>query len=211
MVCPTCALNGVHYVIKYFMGLFDLLFIVLFLATVAMAISAAVLAIRGRRARALALLRGWLIGAAAYIGLVAVTSLFWPRRVSQIGEQRCFDDWCITVENATRRPVGSQAVYTVNLRVSSTARRVTQRELGVVVYLTDDRGRRYDAVPDKAELPFSMQLGPGDSAAATRVFEVPGDAQPLGLVIAHEGGFPIGWFILGYETWFHKPTIVRLP
>ena len=160
MVCPTCALNGVHYVIKYFMGLFDLLFIVLFLATVAMAISAAVLAIRGRRARALALLRGWLIGAAAYIGLVAVTSLFWPRRVSQIGEQRCFDDWCITVENATRRPVGSQAVYTVNLRVSSTARRVTQRELGVVVYLTDDRAGVTTPCRTKRSCPSACNLDP---------------------------------------------------
>ena len=57
---------------------------------------------------------------------------------------------------------------------------------------------------------MNVQLGPQESVAVTRTFEVPTNAQELGLVIDHEGGFPIGWFIVGYETWFHKPTIVRL-
>jgi len=29
-------------------------------------------------------------------------------------------------------------------------------------------------------------------------------------VIRHESGFPIGWFIIGYPTWFGKPEMVRL-
>ena len=57
---------------------------------------------------------------------------------------------------------------------------------------------------------MSVQLGPQESVTAKRSFKVSADARELGLVIDHEGGFPIGWFILGYETWFHKPTIVRL-
>jgi len=31
------------------------------------------------------------------------------------------------------------------------------------------------------------------------------------VVFAHEGGFPIAWFIIGYDTWFRKPTLVQLP
>jgi hypothetical protein len=49
-----------------------------------------------------------------------------------------------------------------------------------------------------------------ESAAATRTFEVPANTGRLAAVIDHEGGFPIGWFIIGYETWFRKPTIVWL-
>jgi hypothetical protein len=30
-------------------------------------------------------------------------------------------------------------------------------------------------------------------------------------VIAHEGGFPIGWLIIGYDTWFRKAPLVKLP
>jgi hypothetical protein len=191
--------------------LFDLLFIVVFLATVATLLSAAIVAVRGQGARALALLRRYCICAGAYLGIVVLTSVFWPRTVLQVGDPRCFDDWCIAVENASRQPAGGRVSYLVTLRLSSRARRVSQRENDVVVYLADTRGRRYGPAPDKSVVPFNILLGPQESITATRVFEVPADAPEPGLVIAHEGGFPIGWFIVGYETWFHKPAIVRLP
>jgi hypothetical protein len=127
-----------------------------------------------------------------------------------VGEQRCFDDWCIAVENASRQEAQGGVSYRVTLRLSSTALRVTQRENNVVVYLADQSGRRYDPAPDPSAVAMNVQLAPQESVAAIRSFAVPADARELGLVIDHEGGFPIGWFILGYETWFHEPTIVRL-
>ena len=193
------------------MSIFDLLFIVLFLATVSTLLSAAFLASRGRGARALALLRRLGIGAGAYFGIVAIASIFWPRTVLQVGDPRCFDDWCIAVENASRQQAGDRSTYTVTLRLSSAARRISQRENDMAVYLADNRGRRYDPAPNKSDVPLNVRLGPQESVTATRIFEVPADAHEPGLVIAHEGGFPIGWFIIGYETWFRKPAIVRLP
>ena len=192
------------------MGIFDLLFILVFLASAATLLAALFLAVRGRGARARAWLCGWAIGAAAYLGIVAVSSAFWPRRVLHVGERRCFDDWCIAVENAVRRPANGQVAYRFNLRLSSTARRVSQREFGLAVYLSDDRGRRYDPVPNQSDVPFSVPLAPRESVTTARLFEVPADAHTLGLVIAHEGGFQMGWLIIGEEAWFHKPTIVRL-
>ena len=193
------------------MSLFDLLFIVLFLAAVVTLLIAASFAIRGRGVRAIALLRRLCICAGAYFGIIAVTSIFLPRTVLHVGDPRCFDDWCIAVDNASRQPAGDHAAYTVTLRLFSTARRVSQREKDVAVYLVDDRGRRYDPAPSQSDVPFSVQLGPQESVKSTRVFDVPADAHSPGVVIAHEGGFPIGWFIIGYETWFRKPAIVRLP
>jgi len=192
-------------------NIFDLLFIVTFLATVATLLSAAVLAIRGQAARALVLLRRYAICAGAYLVVVVLTSAFWPRSVLQFGARRCFDDWCIAVEKAGRQPADGHVAYVVTFRLSSTARRVSQRENSLAVYVTDNRGRRYGPVPNKSDVPFNVQLGPQESVTATRVFDVPADAHEPGLVITHEGGFPIGWFIVGYETWFHKPAIVRLP
>jgi len=193
------------------MNIFDLLFIAAFLATTATLLRAAFLAIRGPRVRALVLLRKLGICAATYLGIVILTSLFLPRTVTQMGDPRCFDDWCITVENATRRPVGDRVAYLVTLRLSSTARRVSQREKSLAVYLTDDGGRRYNSIPQASDVPFDIQLGPQESVTATRTFEVPAEAQKPGLVITHEGGFPIAWFIVGYESWFRKPALVRLP
>jgi hypothetical protein len=192
------------------MSLFDLLFIAVFLGTVVTLLSAAFQAIRGRGAKALVLLRRCCICVGAYLGIVVLASVFWPRTVLQVGERRCFDDWCIAVENASRQEARGGVNYLITLRLTSTARRVTQRENAVVVYLADERGRRYDPIPDPSAVPLNIQLGPQESVAATRSFELPPDAREPGLVIAHEGGFPIGWFIIGDETWFHKPTIVRL-
>jgi hypothetical protein len=192
-------------------SIFDLLFIVLFLATVVALLTAASFAIRGQGARAVALLRRLGICVGAYLGIIVVTSLFWPRTVLRVGDRRCFDDWCIAVENAIRQPAGDHVDYLVAIRLSSTARRVSQRENDVAVYMTDDSGRRYDPAPNKSDVSLNVRLGPQESVAATRSFEVSADTREPGVVIAHEGGFPIGWFIIGYETWFHKPTIVRLP
>jgi hypothetical protein len=191
------------------MSVFDLLFIVVFFATVAFLMAAAVSAIRGRGVRAIHILRGYAIGASVYLGIVAGVSLCGARRVLNIGDPRCFDDWCIAVENVHRKPVHAGISYSVILRISSLARRVSQREKDVVVYLTDDRGRRYDPTPDYSAVPVHVLLAPRESVAATRVFEVPADAHGIGLVVTHESGFPIGWFIIGYETWFRKPGIVR--
>jgi hypothetical protein len=188
------------------MGIFDLLFILVFLAAVATLLSAASFAIRGKGGRALAILRKLGICAAAYFAVIVTTSLFWPRTVLHVGEPQCFDDWCIAVQSAT-----AGRHFTVALRLFSTARRVSQREWNVVVYLCDRQGHRYDPVPNPSDVPFDVQLGPGESVTATRLFDLPAGASDPGLVITHEGGFPIGWFIIGYETWFHKPAIVRLP
>jgi hypothetical protein len=83
-------------------------------------------------------------------------------------------------------------------------------EKGTVVYLTDARGRRYDPLPDPSAIPLDTILQPGESLIVTRRFDVPPGAQGLGLIYTHEGGFPIGWFIIGEGGWFQKPPIVRL-
>jgi hypothetical protein len=82
----------------------------------------------------------------------------------------------------------------------------------MVVYLTDERDERYYPTPENDAVPFSVMLQPQESVIASRSFEVPAYAKIAGLVITHErSGIPISWFIIGYETWFRKPTIVRLP
>jgi hypothetical protein len=193
------------------MSPFDLLFILLFLTSVVTLLTAAVAAIRGRRAAGI--LRVWAICFAAYMALVFVVALATPQRVYAVGEDRCFDDWCIAVEAADRSPAPQGILYTVTLRVSSRARRVTQREKGASVYLTDDRGRRFDAAPDPSAEPLDIPLEPGQAARAKRTFLVPPDAHDVGLAFFHEGSycFP-GCFIIGEDSNpLHKRSVVRLP
>ena len=95
------------------MSVFDLLFIMAFFATVVTLFAAALSAIHGRGARAIHLLRGCAICAAVYLGIVALVSLFGARHVLNIGNPRCFDDWCIAVENVRRQPVNAGISYMV--------------------------------------------------------------------------------------------------
>jgi hypothetical protein len=192
------------------MTLFDLLFLGFFFTTVVMLVAAAVSALRRRRARATALLRWLGTFVAAYLGVVILVSLVSPRRVLDVGDEQCFDDWCIAVTDVRREPSGAGVRYALTLRVSSRARRRPQRERGIGVYLMDDRGRCYDPVPDPEEVPFDVLLRPGEAVNITRVVEVPAEAERPVLVVSHGGGFP-GCFIIGdSESLFHKRTVVRL-
>jgi hypothetical protein len=190
-------------------GLFDLLFIVLFLAAVSSLMAAAWFALRRQFGRVRRILLRLLVGAAAYMAVVIAVSLILPTRRVKAGDPQCFDDWCVSIAGFRRVPQGAHVAYSVDLRLSSRARRVSQRENNLAVYLTDDHGRRYDPVAGNPAAPFSVLLRPQESVVVSRSFLVPAEASEVGAVITHEGGFPIGWFIIGYDTWFRKPPKIR--
>jgi len=190
------------------MTLFDLLFIVLFLTAIGVLAAAMVAALRGRRDRALRRLRRLGIGAGSYMVVVTLVSLLSPRRVAARGEDQCSDDWCIAVTDIARAGTGALDTFHVAFRLSSRARRVTQRERFVVAYLRDRTGRRYDASPQDGQPPFDTPLGAGESITTSRTFAVPAHAAGLGVVVAREGGFGFpGCCIIG-DGLFHKPPIV---
>lgn len=191
------------------MTLFEPLFLLLLLVALLTLLTAAAYAGIGRRARAVRLLRRLAIGAGCYFALVIAVTAVAPRKVYRVGEEQRFDDWCIAVTAAGRLPDPPHA-YEVSLRLSNRSVRTPMGERGTVVYLTDGAGHRYDPLPDPSAMAFDTRLAPEQSVDTTRRFAVPPDAQGLGLVYTHEGGFPIGWLIVGEGGWFASPPIVRL-
>jgi hypothetical protein len=192
------------------MSVFDLLFLASCFITLITLIVAACFVLRREFGRAGRILRNLGVSVGAYFAVVIVVSLISPRRVFKPGASQCFDDWCIGVDGFRQAPESGGVAYSVDLRLSSRARRVPQREKHVNVYLTDDYGHRYDPIAASSASPFGVLLQPQESVIVSRSFLVPPQAMNVGLVIAHEGGFPIGWFIIGYDTWFRKPTLVPL-
>lgn len=192
------------------MSVFDLLFIALFVTTAGLLVVAGYSAVRGRRRRSAVILRRLGIVWAAYLGVTIITSAIKPRRALNVGERICYDDWCIGVEHVEHSAATGLNRYVVTLRLSSVARRVSQRENGIVVYLTDDSGRRFDPLSEQSAIGLNVLLGPHESVTTKRTFDAPADLHNPGLVIAHEGGIPMGWLIIGDEGWFRKPTIVKL-
>jgi hypothetical protein len=188
------------------MSVFDLLFLALALTTLIALAVAAALALARRTAQSLRILRRLAFGALVYFAVVIAVSYVAPRRVFHLGEDQCFDDWCIAATSFSSRA----SSYLVDLRISSRARRISQRELNLAVYLIDRANHRYDPTPQPSDIPFSTLLAPGQSVHLIRHFPVPAYARDLNLVIKHQGGFPIGWFIIGYDTWFRQPPLVLL-
>jgi hypothetical protein len=192
------------------MTLFDLLFIAIVLGSAATLIAALVCALSKKLRSAGRIMIGWGIAIAVYLSVVLAVGALSPRRVLNLGDQQCSDDWCIAVESAEREVMPDHAAYRVTLRLSSRALRVAQRETGLSVYLLDSSGRRYDPLPPVNDVPLDVQLAPGESANAVRVFHTDPAARDLVLVIAHEGGFPIGRFIIGGQPLSGR-TVVRMP
>lgn len=192
------------------MTVFDLLFIVLFLAAVIALLVAVVSALRGRRARALAILRGLAICAGAYLGLVYVATALSRRVVLGVGDPQCSDDWCIAVVRVTRTPNNARMRYDVTLRIFSRARRVAQREnVARDVYLVDGHRARYNPIPTGSEIPLNTLLQPGESVITGRTFELPLDDRDIGLVVDRASVLPV-CLIIGECGAFNKGTIVRI-
>ena len=192
------------------MTVFEPLFLLLVLVAVVTLVTALAFVVRGKFARAVRIGRRFAMGATIYFAIVIAVSLVTPRREFRVGDTQCFDDWCIAVVEAHRAESPPATSYDVTLRLSNRARRMPMGEKGTVVYLTDAQGRRYDPVPNEAMVPFDTQLQPGTSVITRRRFDVARDARDVGLVYTHEGGFPIGWLIVGEGGWFSQPPIVRL-
>ncbi len=186
------------------------LFLLLALATVVSLLTAGIFAAAGRAGRAGRILRRIAIGAALYFAIVILVSIVTPRREYRVGDTQCFDDWCIAVADARLADTLAARRYDVTLRLSNRARRAPMGEKGTVVYVVDEDGRRYDPLPSSGDAPFDTILQPGQSIDTARRFDVSRDAHDLGLIYRHEGGFPIGWLIIGEGGWFQKPPIVRL-
>lgn len=207
----------------------DILFLLVVMVSAATLLGLVAAALGGRWRFARRLLRGYALVAFTYLGALVLFSLTAPQRVLPLGEDRCFDDWCIAATGysvlpelgpSTRRLRAQGRFYAVEIRLSNQARGRSQRASSVALWLLDDRGRRYP-VSRSGQAAWEAEHGPtaaltstlalGERLGTLRVFEVPLDARSLGLVVEHPAGFSPGRLILFDEqSWLHPPTVFRL-
>src|SRR5258708_6805455 len=163
-----------------------------------------------------------------YAAVLVSVSLLSPQQVLAMRQDRCFDDWCLSVEQVVQQPtIGSAPMLVrvhgvfdlVTVRVSSRARAVSQRALDAQVYLLDTQGQRYDPNPagqlvldasGQGGQPLDSELAPFGSFTRTVVFDVSKGVSHLALVVTH-GLFPDVIVIGSDQSFLHKPTIIQLP
>ena len=167
----------------------------------------------------------------SFLALYAVAllsvSLLSPQHTLAMHQDRCFDDWCLSVEWVIRQSsVGAPPMlvaargefYLVKVRVSSRAKAITQRAPDAQVSLLDASHQRYDPSPSGQQAldatgqggqVLSSELTPGGSFTRTIVFDLPTGSSHLALVVTHDQ-FP-DLFVIGSEQSFlHQPTIIEL-
>jgi hypothetical protein len=206
---------------------FDLLFILVFLFTVGSLGRIVYLLARKRSKHAARPAKVLAVALIIYFGTLCAVSLATPRKFIPMGEDRCFDDWCIaadrltvsqTIGNASEMTASKGVFYIVTIRVSSRALGITQRARYAAVVAIDQLGRTYlpsaegqrayDAVNGKAPA-ITGELGPGASFTTTQVFDIPGDSGRVWLKVEH-GVWP-GRLIIGdSNSFFHKSTLMTL-
>jgi hypothetical protein len=155
---------------------------------------------------------------ALYLTVLLAVSITTPQSVLAMREDRCFDDWCLAVDDCSLARTLGKDHYVVGLRVSSRAGRVSQRAPDAAVYLTDTTGVQYYPSPDAQRAydashpenkPLSALLGPHDSFPTVRVFDLPLNSTNAGLVVVHGQG--PGRFIIGdSQSLLHKRTVTKL-
>ena len=140
------------------MTIFDLMFIVCFLAAGVALVRAAYLACRGRWAKSARVLRRLGYGTAVYAAVLVTVSLTSRAKVLVMGEKQCFDenglvssvdDAAGCVHQVGQPPVvaDSDGIFCiVTVRVSNAGRRRAQRETDVAVCLIDNGGHRLSLV-----------------------------------------------------------------
>jgi len=83
------------------MTLFDLLFLATFLLTITCLGAILFLILRGRRKNALRLTAALAAMLTLYFGALTIVSLASPRTLVPVGQDRCFDDWCVALEKVS--------------------------------------------------------------------------------------------------------------
>lgn len=207
------------------MTLFDLLFILLFLASVIALISVLVLLVRARRTAAMRLFRISASVWAVYLATVFLLAAVTPQRVIPMNEEQCFDEMCFSVTQVrTASQLGSAATpvtahgifYIVTVKVASHSLGRTQSEGGIRAllwnsgqyYEVSSPGQRAWEAPHAVTPALTARLRPGESILCDQVFDVPARSSSLGLALSH--GFGPGYFVIGECPLFHPPTILRL-
>jgi hypothetical protein len=205
------------------MTIYELIFILLFLGSLAGLLLSALL---WRTTTSRKILISLATVCSIYLLILVVSDIFSSQKVFNPGEDECFDEMCVAV-------VGNQTIPAQALDPSSgtAARkftavtiRISNHSLGRAESEGGLRGRLYEGgayinVSDFAQKAYdahhgervslTQKISSGESTFSVLVFEVP--QQMLHPSLTFDHGFTPGYFVIGESPFFHKPDIHQLP
>jgi hypothetical protein len=209
------------------MSIFDLLLILLVLATAVACVVAVVLLSMRRWAMAGRIFVGIFVAWSAYLGTGSLVAVRAPQHIMALGEDRCFDEMCFAVMGWNRTPSAittsgatneQRSFYIVFIRISNRSRGRAQREIGRKGVLIDRAGQVYEVskegmrwltpVNGQPYPGLDAEVGPGQSLETKLVFDLPTKVDYPGFAL--ESDLPINpaRIVIGDEDSFlHWPTV----
>ena len=155
---------------------------------------------------------------ALYVGAATAISWVSPQRVIKIGDSYCWDLWCLGIDKVNAAPRSQEIVYKIDVHFFSDANTVKTGIDEAIIYLVDDRGRRFPLGDDPSVI--NTRLEPRQSLNTSLTFVAPSDAEHLFLTgdAPLPDHIPLAWRFFniyadlhfGYEKLSHKPTVLRV-
>jgi len=142
-----------------------------------------------------------------YLVLLVGVSLFSKENILSLNQDKCFDEWCVSVQNVEKKSSGSSDSYKVTLKVSNKGRGRTQRPDHPHFYLQDSQGKNYEALLNEGR-PLNDQIDAQTSFETYLIFELPKGIK--GKLVLTEGGGPTLVIIGDEQSLFHKKTVFYL-
>jgi len=191
------------------MHLADLVLLVALLASSVVVVRVAWYSVRGPRNLARRIARDWAIGVVCYAIVLLAVSLVQPGRSIPLGEDECFDDWCIAVVQMEPSDSvdGIHRPIVVTVRISNRGRGRAQAEPDAYVYLRDESGRELPAAVTRGKAAIGDVVPAGQSRDARVEFDVPRDMVGPVLVKARGARFPANIIIGDPASYLHRPTV----
>ena len=157
---------------------------------------------------------------AFYVAAATVLSRVSPQKVITLGDSYCWDLWCMGSDKVNATPRGQEIVYKIDMHFFSDANTVKTGTHQAIIYLVDDRGRRFPLVDDPSVIPINTRLDPRQSLNTSLTFVTPSDAEHLFLTgdAPLPDHIPLAWRFFkiyadlhfGYEKLSQKPTVLRV-
>jgi Domain of unknown function (DUF4352) len=213
------------------MMLVELLGTLLFLVSVVGALGVLIALVYGMFTRRRRLIRVLLISAAvwlaAYSTLLVCASLLTPQQVLEAQQDRCFDEMCFSVLQATTQSTvgaGEQTqtaqglYYIVTVQLRNASQRTAQKPDHPAFFLDDGQGHHY--LPSQAaqqalgqQSVWDARLQPGERQARTIVFDAKANLlhqSPLPRLGITEGSWPTPLIIGDENSPWHQVTVIQL-
>jgi hypothetical protein len=184
------------------------------LASAATLVRLGYLLLRGRRDQAARTGTRLAIAAGTYLVVSLSVSALRPERSIGLGERWCFDDWCVSVDQVTRRAAARDAIYTLDLQTYNEAKRPEAARYPWM-FVRDEDGRQYLPQNDEWVGQVESRIPPHQSNRFSVEFRLPADTRLLSFVTGHGSGssctvVPAVLVVGEGGCLFHKYDSIRL-